>query len=133
MPTDPNSDHDPSNAPDHDSDYDFPAPPDSIGELVIAGDFGFKEVTGPFEAEKSGTVWTLIAPADPADADSEQAAEAARQLATVGEREEGEAAVLLTEDEVVGGGVVTESWVPEPDGPNERHVLVDQYALEEVE
>lgn len=87
---------------------------DSINEFVVAGEFGFQRVPGPFEVEKDGTVWGVVVPKD--------AHPTVRHL----DDQEGEAAVLIADAEAVGGGILTD--VVEDEDHDELHVLVDQYA-----
>lgn len=87
---------------------------DSINELVVAGDFGFQRVPGPFEVVQDGTVWGIVV--------SEDAHATVRTLPD----QEGEVAVLIADAQAVGGGIVTD--VVEVSDHDEYHVLVDQYA-----
>lgn len=89
--------------------------PDSINEFAIVGEFGFQRVPGPFEVEKTGTVWGIVVPED------------AHPTVSTLSGQDGEAAALLADGEVVGGGVV--SAVEEIEEHDELHVLVDQYAM----
>lgn len=89
--------------------------PDSINEFVVAGEFGFQRVPGPFEVVKDGTVWGIVVPND------------AHPTVSGLPEQEGEAAVLMADAEPVGGGIVTD--VVEKDDHDELHVLVDQYAI----
>lgn len=88
--------------------------PDSINEFAIVGEFGFQRVPGPFDVEKSGHVWGIVVPKD------------AHPTVSTLPGQEGEAAALLADAQVVGGGVV--SAVEEIEEHDELHVLVDQYA-----
>ena len=92
------------------------SPPDSINEFVIAGEFGFQRVPGPFEVVKDGTIWGIAVPND-----------AHPTVGTLPEQE-GESAVIIADCKAVGGGVVTD--VLEKPKHDELHVLVDQYAME---
>lgn len=91
--------------------------PDSINEFVIAGEFGFQRVPGPFEVVKDGTVWGIVVPDD------------AHPTVRTLPGQEGEAAVLFADAQAVGGGIVTDV-VEKPDH-DELHVLVDQYAMDD--
>jgi len=91
--------------------------PDSINEFAIVGEFGFKRVAGPFEVDKSGTNWTIMLPDDPEDI----------HLRTLDDDHEGDAAVLVADCEVIGGGIVTDIWNPE--GEPGRRLTIDQYAM----
>lgn len=90
------------------------AEPDSINEFAIVGDFGFQRVPGPFEVVKTGTIWGIVVPMD------------AHPTVSTLSSQEGEAAVMVADAEIVGGGVVTD--VVRKDDHDELHVLVDQYA-----
>lgn len=92
-----------------------PTEPDSINEFVVAGEFGFKRVPGPFEVVKDGTVWGIVVPLD--------AHPTVRTLSD----DEGEAAVLFADAQAVGGGIVAD--VVEEESCDELHVLVDQHAI----
>lgn len=87
-------------------------PPDSINELVVAGEFGFKRIPGPLTVNKTGTMWWIEVPRD------------AHVTVRTLPGDEGEAAVLIADCEAVGGGIVDE--VLEHDDHVE--VVVDQYA-----
>lgn len=91
--------------------------PDSINQLVIVGEFGYLDVGGPWEVEKSGTNWAVIIPYE--DIESDTPAPSSHH--------EGCGAVLIADFEVVGGGVVDTVYDPEDEG--ETHVIVDQYAM----
>lgn len=86
---------------------------DSINELVIVGDFGFKQIKGPWEVEKEGTKWTVIIPNND-------------NSLSLSHDNEGCGAVLIADGEVIGGGIVDVVFKPEEEG--EKHVVVDQYA-----
>lgn len=88
---------------------------DSVNELVVAGEFGFQRVPGPFEVVKDGAVWGVVVPED------------AHPTVSALPDAEGEAAVLIADAKAVGGGIVTDI-VEQPDH-DELHVLVDQYAM----
>lgn len=92
--------------------------PDSINEFVVAGDFGFQRVPGPFEVVKDGTIWGIVVPMD------------AHPTVQHLDGQEGEAAVLIADGEAVGGGILTD--VVEEEDHDELHVLVDQYARGDV-
>lgn len=89
--------------------------PDSINEFTITGDFGFQRVLGPFDVVKDGTIWGIHVPKDTHPT--------VRALPS----REGEAAVLVADGEVIGGGIVSD--VVEVPDHDELHVLVDQYAM----
>jgi|GEM_PF-3439894 len=88
--------------------------PDSINELTIAGEFGFKRLEGPFEVAKDGTIWGVVIP------------EGHHPTVSTLEDDVGEAAVLIADGVTVGGGVV--DTVKRLEDHDEVHVLVDQYA-----
>lgn len=87
---------------------------DTINELVIAGEFGYKRVEGPWSVEKEGTKWTIVIPYD-------------RMERTPGSHDEGKTAVLIADGKAVGGGLVDTVFDPQDEG--ETHVVVDQYAM----
>jgi len=87
---------------------------ESINEFAVVGEFGFQRVPGPFEVVKDGTVWGIIVPED------------AHPTVSRLSDQEGEAAVLVADAEIVGGGILTN--VVEESEHDELHVLVDQYA-----
>lgn len=86
---------------------------DTINEFTIAGEFGFQRVPGPFEVEKDGTIWGIVVPED------------AHPTVSTLHGQEGEAAVVVADGRVVGGGIVTD--VVEIEEHDELHILVDQY------
>lgn len=88
--------------------------PDTINEFAIIGDFGFKRVVGPFDAEKDGTLWTISVPLD-----SDEPAIDTLAL------DDGRAASIVADGEIIGGGIV--ETVDAPDGEDELHVVIDQY------
>lgn len=88
-------------------------PPDSINEFVIAGNFGFKRVEGPWNVEKEGTKWTIIVPYE-------------EMQTALGGHDEGKAAVLIADGQAVGGGIMDLVFDPKDEG--EQHIVVDQYA-----
>ena len=90
--------------------------PDTINEFAVVGEFGFKRIDGPFSVEKAGTNWTVIIPGERDDP----------PIQTL-DSDEGHAAVLVADCEVVGGGILTDAWRPE--GEDELHVIIDQYAM----
>lgn len=92
---------------------------DSINELVIAGEFGFLNVEGPFSVEKEGTLWTVMIPTDGDSAPNPLSQNSLRDSG-------GKAAVLIADGTTVGGGIV--KLADEPEGEGELHVVVDQYA-----
>ncbi len=47
-------------------------------------------------------------------------------MLTLKSMQKGESAVLIADGEAVGGGVIDLTY--EPDGEQERHIVVDQYA-----
>jgi len=87
---------------------------ETINEFAVAGDFGFQRVRGPFEVVKDGTIWGIVVPKD------------AHPTVSTLPNQEGEAAVLVADAKIVGGGLVTD--VVEVSEHDELHVLVDQYA-----
>jgi hypothetical protein len=89
---------------------------DSINEFAVVGDFGFQRIPGPFEAQKSGTVWSIAVPLD------------THPTVSTLTSQEGEAAAIVADGEVVGGGIITD--VIEADENDELTVLVDQYERE---
>lgn len=97
---------------------------DSINQLVLAGEFGFLAVDGPFTAEKDGKIWGVVVPTDQDD-------HAAPNRFTVEALRDGDekAAVLIADGQAVGGGLVED--VVEPEGHDEMHVVVNQYAMGE--
>lgn len=99
-------------------------PPDTINALVLAGDFGFNNVEGPFSVEKTGTNWAVRIPTDQDD----YAAPNCVALTALEDAAD-KAAVLIADGVAVGGGLVTD--VMQLDG-SERGphlcVTVDQYA-----
>lgn len=96
--------------------------PDSVNEFVLAGEFGFLNVEGPFTAEKEGTLWTVAIPTE----DDDHGTPNRFTLDSLRDGE-GKAAVLIADGTAVGGGVV--DTVAEPEGEGELHVVVDQYAM----
>ena len=88
--------------------------PDSINGFVVVGDFGFNHVEGPFEVDKDGTKWTIQVPTDDVLSPSTL------------KSNEGDGAVLLADADVVGGGLI--DVVDAPEGEDELHIVVDQYA-----
>lgn len=99
--------------------------PDTINEFAIIGDFGFHRVEGPFRLDSAGTNRTVILPL----ADDVWGNIDAR-TASLLEDTEGERVALVADGEIVGGGVVTDVWAP--DGEDELHLVVDQYARKDV-
>jgi hypothetical protein len=100
-----------------DAQYDY------INEFVIVGDFGFNRISGPCEVEKSGTKWTVVfqqKPNELTDGSKDR---------VPGSHDEGYAAVLIADSKVVGGGIV--ETVTEPEGEDETHVIVNQYAIDD--
>lgn len=94
---------------------------DYINEFVIVGDFGFNRIPGVREVEKSGTKWTVVfhqKPNELTDGSKDR---------VPGNHDEGYAAVLIADGKAVGGGIV--ETVTEPEGEDETHVIVDQYAI----
>lgn len=89
--------------------------PDSINEFAVVGEFGFKRVEGPFRVDKDGTVWVVFVPVEEADW-------TVRSLSD----DEGNGAVLVADGEIVGGGILVDAV--EPEGEDEIHVIIDQYA-----
>jgi hypothetical protein len=87
---------------------------ETINEFAVAGDFGFQRAPRPFEVVKDGTVWGIVVPKD------------AHPTVSTLPNQEGEAAVLVADAKIVGGGLVTD--VLELSEHDELHVLVDQYA-----
>lgn len=85
----------------------------TINEFVVAGEFGFQRVPGPFEVVKDGTIWGIVVPED------------AHPTVQHLDDQEGEAAVIIADGKAVGGGILTD--VVEEDDHDELHVLVDQY------
>lgn len=103
------------------SAQDGPGVPGSINQLVLAGEFGFMAVDGPFTVEKDGTVWNVAIPTDEDDHGTPNpfTLKSLRQS-------EGKAAVLIADAEAVGGGVVTDAG--ELEDSDKLYVSVDQYA-----
>lgn len=87
---------------------------DSINELVVVGAFGFKRFKGPWEVEKEDTKWTVVFPHKSINQ-------------TPDSHNEGFAAVLIADGKAVGGGQLDTVFTPQ--GENETHVVVDQYAM----
>jgi len=88
---------------------------DSINEFGIAGEFGFLRFEGPFVTEKEGTKWTVVIGGD-----------YEHPSLSVLDDQEGRAAALVADGEIVGGGVI--DAVAHLDGAGKTHVVVDQYA-----
>jgi len=97
---------------------------DTINEFVIAGDFGFQRVEGPFSCEKEGTLWTVSVPTDGDD----YAAPLTVTLNSI-KRKEGESAVIIADGKAVGGGVV--ELTHKPEGEEKLNVVINQYAMGE--
>lgn len=95
---------------------------DTINEFVIAGEFGFQRVAGPFSCEKEGTLWTVSVPTD----EDDYAAPNTITLNSI-KRQEGESAVIIADGKAVGGGVV--ELTHEPEGEGKLHVVINQYAM----
>jgi len=95
---------------------------ETVNEFVIAGEFGFLRVEGPFECEKEGTLWTVVVPTDQDDY-------AAPNPITLGSLtdHDGESAVVIADGEAVGGGIVKLTNQIESEG--ELHIVIDQYAM----
>lgn len=91
---------------------------DSINEFAVTGEFGFLRVEGPFEVAKDGTVWGITV---------ENRCE---DHATLLPDFEGDAAVLIADGQSIGGGIITDIY--DFENSNELHVLVDQYAMDDL-
>lgn len=100
--------------------------PTAINGFAVVGSFGFNHVEGPFSVEKEGTKWTVVIPLNEADRSS-----VPKWTVSALRGNENDGAVLLADGEPVGGGLV--DTVAEPEGENEMHVVVDQYARGEVD
>lgn len=87
---------------------------DSINEFAVVGAFGFQRVPGPFDVIQDGTVWEIAVPVD------------AHPTVTTLPNQEGEAAVLVADARIIGGGILTDV-IDEPEDKM-LHLLVDQYA-----
>jgi len=87
---------------------------DTVNELVIVGEFGFKRYEGPWEVSHGGTMHTVILPSD-------------EMNHAPGSHDEGNGAVLIADGQAVHGGLV--DTVFDPEGEGETHVVVDQYAM----
>ena len=87
---------------------------DSINELAVVGDFGFQRIEGPFSAEKTGTVWSVLIPMN------------THPTVSTLPDQEGEAAAIVADAEIVGGGIITDVIASEDD--ETLTVLIDQYA-----
>lgn len=93
----------------------------SINEFAVAGDFGFLRVEGPFSVEREGTLWEIAIPT----AGDDHGTPNPITLSSIRDAE-GEAAVVVADGEVVGGGLV--DVVDEPEGEGVLFVVIDQYA-----
>jgi len=87
----------------------------SINEFAVIGEFGFQRVEGPFEVVKDGTVWGINVPKD------------THPTVSTLPGQEDEAAVIVADGEIVGGGILTD--VVEETEHDEYHVLIDQYVM----
>ncbi|ELZ05307.1 hypothetical protein [Natrialba aegyptia] len=94
---------------------------ESINEFVLAGDFGFLRVDGPFSVEKEGALWTIKVPT----AEDDYATPNRFTLSSLRDSDD-KPAVLIADGQAVGGGLV--DMAIEPDGEGELHIVVDQYA-----
>jgi hypothetical protein len=87
---------------------------ESINEFAVIGEFGFQRVSGPFSVTRSGTNWVIVVPED------------AHPTVSTLPDQEGEAAAIVADGEIAGGGIITQ--VARDTENSELHITVDQYA-----
>lgn len=88
----------------------------TINEFGVVGEWGFVSNEGPYEADKEGTIWVIYIP-------SEDAGSMIHHLTDL----QGEGSVILSDGEIIGGGILVDVF--EPEGEEEIHVVIDQYAM----
>jgi hypothetical protein len=87
---------------------------ESINEFAVVGEFGFQRVPGPLSVVRSGTNWVIVVPKD------------AHPTVSTLPAQEGKAAAIVADGEIVGGGIINSVTKDTENG--DIHVTVDQYA-----